>query len=239
MTTSSSTPAALLVVGANHRSSARAVRERLSVETAEVPRFLKRLAAEGIGQALVLSTSERVEVFAIHEAPRLAATAITGVLAGQAGMDAADLSRHLYVFEGEEAVRHLFAVAASLDSVVIGEPQILDQLRAAQRLAREHGMLGPELEGVAAAAVRTAQRVRAETGLADRPASIAAAAVQISHDIHGDLEPCSALVLGPGDMGELLAAHLRAAGLGTLVLAGRWATRVEPPEVRGDSPRRP
>jgi glutamyl-tRNA reductase len=222
-----SLPVGPIVVGASHRSSALALRERLLIEDAALPQFLARLAAAGIAQAVTLSTSERVEVFALHEAPEQAAAAITRVLTEQAGLKSEEVAGQLYVLQGEEAVRHIFAVAAALDSLILGEPQILEQIGAGRTLARERGMLGPELDALLEAAVTAAERVRAETGLGARPASIAAAAVQIARDIHGDLSRCTGLVLGPGDMGELLAEQLLDAGLGRLVLTGRSATRLE------------
>ncbi len=220
-------PVGPVVVGASHRSSALALRERLLIEDAALPQFLARLAAAGIAQAVTLSTSERVEVLAVHETPEQAAAAITRVLAEQAGLKSEEVAGQLYVLEGDDAVRHIFAVAAALDSLILGEPQILEQIRAGRTLARERGMLGPELDALLEAAMTAAERVRAETGLGARPASIAAAAVQIARDIHGDLSRCTGLVLGPGDMGELLAGQLLHAGLGRLVLTGRSATRLE------------
>jgi glutamyl-tRNA reductase len=222
-----SSPVCFVVVGASHRSSTRAVRERLIMEEAAIPLFLERLAAAGVPQAMALSTSERVEVFAVHDRPEQAAAVITEALADQAGLGVEDLSGQLYVFESEEAVRHIFAVTAALDSLIVGEPQMLSQIQAGRSIARERRMLGPELDSVLQAAVQAAEMVRTQTDLAAHSTSIATAAVQVAGDIHGDLAGCLGLVLGPGDMGELLAEQLLKAGLGRLVITGRAATRVE------------
>lgn len=227
MSTNPPVPASPLVVGASHRSSTLALRERLVIDDAMLPRFLGRLEEAGISQAVVLSTSERVEVYAVDGRPEQAAAVVTRALAEEAGLGADELVGQLYVFEGDEAVRHIFAVVAALDSFILGEPQVLEQIAAGRGLARERGMLGPELNSLLDAASRAAERVRAETGLGGRPASIAGAAVQIARDIHGDLSRCTGLVLGPGEMGELLAERLLEAGLGRLVLTGRSATRLE------------
>ena len=221
MIESSPPKARLLVVGANHRSSSLTLRDRLFVEDAEVPAFLARLKETGIGEALVLSTCDRVEVQAmVAGAPSNddGAGRITGVIAAHAGMQPGDLAEQLYVIEEADAVRHLFAVAASLDSLVIGEPQVAGQVKAGHRMARDAGMVGADLEAVLQAAYGAAKRVRRETAIGERPVSLAAAAVELARDLHGDLARCSGLLIGAGDMGELVAEHMDGAGLGQLTV---------------------
>lgn len=203
------------------------MRERLFIDEPALPRFLDRLVAAGIGEAVTLSTDERIDVIALHDRPGEAAAQITQLLADQAGLEVEALRDQIYVLEGEEALRHVFSVTAAVDGLSIGEPRILGRLEAAQEHARRHGMLGPDLAAVLEAARRAAERVWAETGLGARPISIAAAAVQLANDIHGDLGRCAGLALGPGDMGELLAKRLLEAGLGQLVITGRSATALE------------
>lgn len=106
------------------------------------------------------------------------------------------LSSQLYTLVGKDAVRHFFAVTSSLDSLVIGEPHVLGQVKAVHRISREAGMAGPEVEALLQAAYAAAKRVRTETRVAERPVSIAAAAVQFARDLHGDLSECSALLVG-------------------------------------------
>lgn len=205
-----------IVVGANHRSSSMMMRDRLFVEEAHTPAFLERLKAEGLGQAVVLSTCDRVEVQAIHPDRDQAARAITKVLATHAELEAPALEGQIYIHWGKDAQRHVFAVTASLDSLMIGEPQVLGQVKDAHRLSADAGMTGPELEALLQAAYGTAKRVRTETAIGEGPVSIAAAAVQLARDLHGDLDRCSALLVGGGDMGELVAQDLNTGGLAHL-----------------------
>ncbi len=217
----------LVLVGANHRSASLALRERLLVEEAEFGVVFERLRAAGIGQALLLSTCDRVEVHAIHDDAGAAAAAITGVLAERAGLDAAALAADLYTREGEAAVRHLFAIVSSLDSLVIGEPHVLGQVKASHRAAQAAGMIGGELDTLLQAAYGVAKRVRSETSIGERPVSIAAAAVEVAREIHGDLGARGGLLIGLGEMGELVAGKLREAGLGRLLVTHRTSARAE------------
>jgi len=227
MTRSSVPPAQYLVVGASHRSSVLSLRGRLLVEEAALPRFLGELQSRGLAEVAVLSTPERIEVVAAADDPAGATETIRRALAEQAGLDPGALQGQLHAFRGDEAVRHLFAAAAGLDALVPGDPEVAAHLRGALDLARQGGTLGTALESLIEAALEAAERVAAETDLAARPASIAAAAARIARDVHGDLARAAALVIGPGDMGERLAQRLREAGLSRLVLTGRSATRLE------------
>jgi glutamyl-tRNA reductase len=217
----------IVVVGTSHRSSTMSFRERLALDEAALPRLLERLRRAGCGEALVMATPERVEVLAVHTRPEEAVEAIRAVLTERAGLEADDPAARFHAFRGAEAVRHLFHVAAGMESVVPGDPRAAADLRAAREMSRRQGALGPALESLVGDALEAAQRIGAETGLAARPATIAAAAVELARDIHGDLSRAQALVLGPGEMGELLIEALIAAGLGKAVLTGRSATRLE------------
>ena len=135
-------PSIPLVVGANHRSSSLALRDQLFVEEQALPGYLDRLKDLGLTQAIVLSTCDRVEIQAAHRDPAAAAAAIEAAMAAHAGLSAADLADQIYCLEGEDAVRQVFSVAASLDSLVIGEPQVLGQVKEAHRLSVEAGMMG-------------------------------------------------------------------------------------------------
>jgi glutamyl-tRNA reductase len=218
--------AGILVVGANHRSSPLALRDRLFVEDAAVPGFLARLQEAGLRQALALSTCDRVEVQAVAAGDDAADT-ITRVFAAQGRMEPVALGGQLYTLHGMAAVRHIFAVAASLDSLIVGEPQVLGQVKASHRLARSAGMVGPELDSVLQAAYAAAKRVRTETAVGEGPVSIAAAAVQLARNVHGDLARCSGLLVGLGEMGELMSEQLRAAGLGRLTVTAPSPSRCE------------
>lgn len=222
------TTARPIVVGANHRSSSLSLRDRLFVEDAELPAFLARLRVAGIGDAMVLSTCDRVEVVAFHADREAACRVVMALMAERAGVDAAELAGQLYVHWDVEAVRHVFTVTASLDSQVLGEPQVLGQVKAGHRIAREAAMTGSGLEALLQAAYAAAKRVRSETAIGERPVSIAAAAVQLARDLHGDLGRCSGLLIGAGEMGELVAGELLAGGLGDLAV-------IHPTEARAQA----
>jgi glutamyl-tRNA reductase len=220
-------PAQYLVVGASHRSSTLSLRGRLVVEEAAMPRFLHQLQVRGVPEAAVLSTPERIEVIAAAEDPAAATEAIRRALADQAAVDPGELKSELHAFRGEEAVRHLFAAAAGLDALVLGEPEVAVRLRAALEQARQSRTLGPSVELLIEAALAAAEHVAEATGLGARAAAIAAAATRIAHDIHGDLAKARVLVIGPGDMGERIAQALISEGVTQLVLTGRSATQLE------------
>ena len=216
------------MVGANHRSSSLAIRDRLFVEDEAVSGFLDRLRQVGIAQALVLSTCDRVEVHAIGEDRETASRRIRGVMSDHAGLELAELDAQLYVIWGEDAVRHVFMVTAALDSLIIGEPQIQGQVKACHRMARDAGMSGSDLEALMQAAYGAAKRVRSDTAIGQRPVSIAAAAAQVARDVHGDLGRAACLLVGAGDMGRMVAENLLAGGLDHL-------TVVHPTEARAQA----
>lgn len=228
MAETSSFPGRPLAIGANHRSSPLALRDALFIEDAEVPAFLARLRLAGVGEAMVLSTCDRVEVQAVHGDRDAAVAAVTAALAERAGITPAELAPQLYVHWDRDAVRHVFTVTASLDSQVIGEPQVLGQVKAGHRMARDAGMTGSTLEALLQAAYAAAKRVRSETAIGERPVSIAAAAQQLARDLHGDLGRCSGLLIGAGEMGELVAGELRRGGLANLVV-------IHPTEARAQA----
>lgn len=219
MAGSSQPPAGLVVVGANHRSSSVELRDRIFVDDAAAPGFLAGLAQAGLSQCLVMSTCDRVEVQAIHAPAETVASAVTGAFAAAAGLAAPDVEREFYTHTGTEAVRHLFAVAASLDSMVIGEPQVFGQLKAAHKLARAAGTMGAELEQALQAAYAAAKRVRGETDIAEGPVTMAASAARVARDIHGDLDRCAGLLIGASEMGEMVLQKLRDGGLGRATVA--------------------
>lgn len=220
-------PSRLLLVGANHRTSTVALRDRLLVDDDQVPALLDRLRGHGLDQAIVLATCDRVEVGVLHDDPDFAAKAVFDLFVDHSGADHAELVRQCYRLEGRPAVQHLFSVAASLESLVVGEPQILGQVKNSHRVAQEKSMVGPELEGLLASAYHAAKRVRTETSIGERPVSIAAAAERLASNVHGALDGCTALLIGAGEMGELIAEHLRRAGLGRIVVVANIMAQAE------------
>lgn len=216
-----------LVVGANHRSSSMRLRDRLFVEESAVPAFLARLREAGIEQALVLSTGIRIEVHAIHGDHDAAAPTILDAMADHAGVARADLDDQTYIHSDHLAVRHIFAVASALDSLTVGDALILSQVSDSHRLARQEGMSGPDLDGIIEAAQQVAERVQGETAVSRRAVSIASAAVQVARDLHGDLDRRSALLVGAGELGEVVTRDLMKAGLGGLTVTHPRETRAE------------
>nr|WP_281392880.1 glutamyl-tRNA reductase [Roseospira goensis] len=220
----------LVVVGVNHHSSSMALRDQVTLDDEALPGFLGRLRAYGVTQAVVLSTCDRVEILAQaanNDVAEATAEAAVEALAAQGGVEPAALLAEGYVHRGADAARHCFAVAASLDSQVIGEPHVLRQVKAGYAMARAAGLVGAELERLLQSAFAAAKRVRTETRIAEGPVSVASAAVQVARDLHGDLDGCRALMLGTGEMGELLAEAFQAHGLERLVVRARRRGRAE------------
>jgi glutamyl-tRNA reductase len=220
-------PAQYIVVGANHRSSSVGLRDTIFVEDAAAPALLRQLAERGVSQALIISTCDRVEVHGLAPDPEAAQAVVARALAGRAGLDAATLLPQLFLSTGEAALRHIFAVAASLESAVVGEPQVLGQVKAAHRIARNAGLIGPELEAALQASYAAAKRVRTETAVAEGPVSIVATAVELAREVHGELGPLSGLLIGTGDMGQLMAEALTQAGLGRVTVTAPSLGRAE------------
>ena len=216
-----------VVVGANHRSSSMALRDRLFIEAGALPAFIESLRAKGIKQGVVLSTCDRIEIQAAHPDPAEATRAILDALAAHGAVGAGEMDGQTYALADEEAVRQVFAVAGSLDSLVVGEPEVLGQVKDAYALSRELGFAGPELDALMQAALAAAKRIRSETEIGRRPVSIAAAAVEVAREIFGDLASRTALALGGGDMGEIMVREIQAAGLKNFSVVHPDARRAE------------
>ncbi len=216
-----------VVVGVNFRSSTMDLRDRMFVEDAMIAHVSERLSASGVNQAIILSTCDRVEVQAAHAEPERAINAIRKVLIDHAEVDEAGVSDQMYALSGDDGLRQILRVASSLDSQVVGEPQVLGQVKTAHRLAQDIDMMGPGLETILQTAYTTAKRVRTETKIGERPVSIAAAAALLARDVHGDLADCRIILLGDGEMGELVAMHLMNAGGQHLTVSHPGVTRCD------------
>lgn len=209
------TSKSFLIVGANHRSAGVTLRDRMFVDDDAMPLFLSTLREAQIGQGMVLSTCDRVEVMIFSDDVNQDFDAIKKVMSEYADLTANEVTS-LVATKDDEAIRYLFRIASSLESVVVGEPQILGQVKACHRLARNEDMIGPELEGLLQAAYTSAKRVRTETAIGERPVSIATVAVGVARDVHGRLENANALIVGRGDMGEVIGGELIRANIGSL-----------------------
>ena len=212
----------LLVIGANHRTAPPAWRDRFALIEANLATELDRLRARGFRDLALLATCDRIELVTMNADGDVEATRrnFCGYLAERLGTESERLASTLYLHEGVAALRHLFAVASSLESIVLGEPHILGQLRAAHRAASEAGLVSGGLEAALQGAFAAARRVRRETRIGERPGSLAAAAIEVAREIHGDLDRAVGVLVGTGEMGELMLGQLGLAGLGRMMVSG-------------------
>lgn len=218
----------LHVTGLNHRTAPVEVRERLAFDNLSLPSALRTLReGEGFRESLILSTCNRVEIVVAADESADANRAVTGFLEQTHPGARLDYSRHLYHFEDRDAIRHLFRVASSLDSMVVGEPQILGQLKEAWTVAKEHGSLGQYLDTVLTRAFNVAKRVRSETTIGESAVSVSFAAVELAREIFGSLSGCGVLLVGAGKMSELAARHLHRSGASRIYVTNRTLSRAE------------
>jgi glutamyl-tRNA reductase len=218
----------LLLAGLSFKTAPVEVRERLAVPEAALGDAIDALrAVDGLDEVLLVSTCNRVELSVSGPLAETGIELALDTLAARAGLTGAALHPYVYRLEEREAIRHLFRVAASLDSMVLGEPQILGQLKAAHAMARAHGALGGWLGTVVERAFTVAKRVRSETGIGRNAVSVAFAAVELARQIFGELGSKRVLLVGAGKMSELAARHLRRAGCGTLLVTNRTRARAE------------
>jgi glutamyl-tRNA reductase len=212
----------VIAVGLSHRSADLGVLERATVPAGEVGKVLDELLrCDNVVEATLVTTCNRVEVYAVVQAFHGGLADIVSVLGRHSGLDAAELYEHLYVHYAEAAVGHLFSVAAGLDSMVVGESQILGQVRAAYGAAREAGTVGRTLHELIQRALRVGKRVHTETDLSRAGGSVVSEALADADVRLDGLEGKRALLVGAGSMGSLSAAALRRAGIGEVVVANR------------------
>jgi glutamyl-tRNA reductase len=218
-----------LVVGLSYRTAPVPLLERIAVPPEQVPELTERLLSSPyVGEAVVLSTCNRIEVYAGVTAFHGALNDIADELAVRAGVDRQTLAEYLYVHYDSDAVRHAFRTAAGLESMVIGEAQVLGQLRDAYGMAVEQGSPGRLLHELVQHALRAGKRVRTETGIDRAGQNMVTAALQVGAATFGaDLAGRSALVIGAGAMGALSLANLQRAEAGDLYIANRGVERAE------------
>ena len=213
------------VAGMNHRSAPIEVRERVAFPPCAGRDFVRRLVEEDVaGEAVLLSTCNRTEVYLVVE-DEGARSGVLDLLAEDRGVSKESLERDTYWLTDAEAVRHLYRVAASLDSMVVGEAQILGQVRDAYRTATEERCTGPVLNRLFHTSLRVGKQVRSETGIGDSSLSVPHVAVKLAEGVFGSLEGRRALVLGAGDMSELVIKHLKRRGVGEVRIANRTPER--------------
>jgi glutamyl-tRNA reductase len=219
----------LFVAGVNHRTAPVALREQLAVEEDKLRELIRDVQATGVARETVLiSTCNRVEVYGVAEAPGEARATVFRRLCQHRGVDPTALETHVYTHLEEDAVRHVFRVASSLDSMMVGEPQILGQVKDAFALAQACEAVGPTLHTLFSQAFAVAKKVRTETDIARHAVSVSFAAVELARKIFAGLTGRAVLLVGAGKMSELAARHLVAQGAFPVYVANRtWARAQE------------
>jgi glutamyl-tRNA reductase len=212
----------LHLVGINHRTAPVELRERLDFQTRGLQPALKALAAgDRASEAVVVSTCNRAEIYAAAANRSDVGASLVGFIAEYHGLDHSTLLPHVYELVDLEAARHLFRVAAGLDSLVVGEPQILGQVKEALTAATASETTGPLLNRLFRSSFAVGKRVRSETGLGSGAVSIGFAAVALARKIFGDLKGMNVLVVGAGEMGKLTAVHMKAQGVHRVTIMSR------------------
>jgi glutamyl-tRNA reductase len=213
----------LQLIGVNHNSAPVEVRERLAIPESRLADACQRLARHpGIDEGMILCTCNRVEVLA---ATKNGAADLRGFLHDYFQVDEREFEPHLYEYREKEAVRHLFRVASSLDSMVVGEPQILGQVKEAYATARAVGAIGGQLDQLLSRAFAVAKKVRTETAIGTSAVSVASVAVELAKKIFGSLQGKRVYLVGAGKMSELAARHLLAHGAASIFVANRTHDR--------------
>jgi glutamyl-tRNA reductase len=218
----------VLLFGVSHRSAPVSVLEQLSTDESEQVKLVDRIMQSPlVTEAMVLSTCNRVEVYAVVDAFHGGLSAIGQVLADQSGMTVSDLTKYAYVRYSEAAVEHFFAVASGLDSAVVGEQQVLGQVRRAYAAAEANRTVGRILHELAQRALAVGKRVHSETGIDAAGASVVSVALGMADGKLNGLEGKTAVVVGAGAMGALSAAHLTRSGIGNIYVVNRSLPRAQ------------
>lgn len=219
---------ALLALGINHKTAHVSIRERVAFAPEQMPEALQgALTGAGLNEVVILSTCNRTELFAIVDCDEatLEPQLLMDWLGGYHHIPGHELAAHCYHYVGSEAVRHMIEVAAGLDSMVLGEPQIFGQMKSAYAVAREVAAVGSELSRVFPHVFSVAKKVRTDTAIGENPVSVAYAAVNLSHHIFADLSKTRALLVGAGETIELVAQYLSEQNVAKIVVANRTLGR--------------
>jgi glutamyl-tRNA reductase len=217
----------IAVAGMSHHSAPIEVREKVAFAPCAARSFLRRLKEDGVvAEAVLLSTCNRTELYAVVE-DEGAKVLLFDAIAAEKDVERDALERHSYWLTDDEAVWHLYRVASSLDSMVVGEAQILGQVREAYRAATEELCAGPILNRLFHTSLRIGKKVRSETGIGDNSLSVPHVAVKLAEEVFGTLRGRRALILGAGEMSELVVKHLKSSGIEELRIANRSAERAE------------
>ena len=225
----------IVAIGCNHRSTPLSILERMTIAPDDMPKAHADLgSADHLSEVVVLSTCNRIEIYAYAEKFHGGYQDIREFIGRHAGLAPEDIADHLYALHDVEAVRHLFSVTAGLDSAVVGEHEILGQVRTAWERSTEHGTVGPTLGPLFRHAIETGKRARTDTAIGRGIASVSQAAVALATQTLGGLEGRTVLVLGAGEMAEGTVKSLAAAGTSDIFVANRtWENAVGLAEACG------
>ncbi len=216
----------LLVTGVSHKTAPVEIRECLAFPEPALPQALQSLKSRGeVSEACILSTCNRVEITITTEDAADPQSLVDGFLQESRLVAPASIAPYLYRHQGQQAIHHLFRVASSLDSMVVGEPQILGQLKTAYGIAKAQGALCGWLESLLARSFSVAKRVRSETGIGQMAVSVSYAAVELARKIFGTLDNRTVMIVGAGKMSELAARHLRRSGAAHVFVTNRTHAR--------------
>jgi len=218
----------IVIVGLSHKTAPVEIRERLAFAPTAMERPLKQMLEQpSVAEGLIISTCNRVELCAATKDPDAASAALHRFLAEYHEVDPEEISGHLYEYQGEDAIRHLFRVASSLDSMVLGEPQILGQIKTAYGYAAEFKTAGLILNRFLHKAFSVAKRVRTETAIASNAVSVSFAAVELARKIFDRLDNKAVMIIGAGEMCELAAKHFVSNGVSKVLVTNRTFERAE------------
>ncbi|MEV0541492.1 MULTISPECIES: glutamyl-tRNA reductase [Nocardia] len=218
----------VLLVGISHRSAPVSVLEKVAISESERPKLVDRLLSSShVSEAMIVSTCNRVEVYAVVDAFHGGLGEVSELLTKHSGLPLGDLTKHAYVRYSEAAAEHLFAVASGLDSMVVGEQQVLSQIRSAYASADGQQAVGRTLHELAQHGLRVGKRVHSETGIDRAGASVVSVALDRARGVVGDLAGRTAVVVGAGAMGGLAVAHLSRAGIGRIIVVNRTLERAQ------------
>ena len=216
----------LIVIGLSHKVTSIEIRERLAFKESEMAKALVQAQSfPSVKENMILSTCNRVEIYAASRETDKAILDLKNFLSQYHDLPLKDFEKNLYFFVGEEAVRHIFRVASSLDSMVIGEPQILGQIKSAYNIATESKSSGVILHRLLHRAFHVAKRVRTETKISNSAVSVSSVAVELAEKIFGTLEKRTVLLVGAGEMSELAARHLVSGGAEKILVTNRTYER--------------
>ncbi len=214
----------LIAFGINHNSAPLALREKVAFSPEIIESALKDAASQnGLSEVTILSTCNRTEIYAVAEQ----SDTIENWLLAHTEVPAADLQKSFYAYKNQDALKHIMKVAGGLDSLVLGEPQILGQMKSAFAIAREVGTVGSELHSVFQHVFNVAKRVRTETAIGENPVSVAYAAVSLAQQIFSNLKEDTALLIGAGETIALVARHLAEHGIKKILVANRTLARAQ------------